>query len=241
MATERHAGDFGARLREARERRGLTLRVIADTTKISVRALEALEKNDISRLPGGIFSRAFVRAYATEIGLDPEQTVAEFITRFPDEIVTQGHPRTRDLVAELENDERQTGWFTPLRVALVVIPIVVIVAYFLVTARRAGAETVPVAGRPALNRQVSAASRSLEVTLRATRATTFSVAADHLAPAYVTLAAGESRLFQAASQLHIFATEPSALEWQVDDLPPRALTRSMTITAETLLGGASPH
>ncbi len=42
----------------------LTLRVIADATKISVRALEALERNDIARLPAGIFSRAFVRAYA---------------------------------------------------------------------------------------------------------------------------------------------------------------------------------
>lgn len=142
MASERHAGDFGARLREARERRGLTLRVMADATKISVRALEALEKNDISRLPGGIFSRAFVRAYANEIGLDPEQAVAEFITRFPDEIVTQGHPRTRDLVAELENDDRQTTWFTPLRLALIIVPLLVIVAYFLITARRAGAEPV---------------------------------------------------------------------------------------------------
>lgn len=241
MATERHAGDFGARLREAREGRGLTLRAIADITRISVRALEALEKNDISRLPGGIFSRAFVRAYANEIGLDPEQMVAEFITRFPDEIVTQGHPRTRDLVAELENDERQTGWLTPLRIALVVIPLLAIAAYFLLTARRAGAEPLPLTARPAIGRQASPAGRPLEVTLHAKRSTTFSVAGDHLAPAYVALAAGESRLFQAASQLQIFATDPSALEWSVDGLPPRTLTRSMTISAELLLSTAGPR
>lgn len=150
MASERHAGDFGARLREAREKRGLTLRVIADTTRISIRALEALDRNDISRLPGGIFSRAFVRGYANEVGLDPEQTVAEFITRFPDEIVTQGHPRTRDLVAELENDGKQTGWITPLRVALVVIPLLVLAAYFLVTRRAAAAP--PAASAPAVSR-----------------------------------------------------------------------------------------
>jgi cytoskeletal protein RodZ len=95
MIAGEKAADFGARLREARERRGLSLRAIADATKISVRALEALERNDISRLPGGIFSRAFVRAYALEVGLDPEQTIAEFITRFPHDSVTQGHPRTR--------------------------------------------------------------------------------------------------------------------------------------------------
>src|SRR4051812_13755341 len=95
MVSERQSVDFGAMLREARERRGLSLRVIADTTRISVRALEALERNDIVRLPGGIFSRAFVRAYALEVGLDPEQTIAEFITQFPHDSVTQGHPRTR--------------------------------------------------------------------------------------------------------------------------------------------------
>src|SRR5688572_29685757 len=76
--------DFGTRLREARERRGVSLRTIADATKISVAALEALERNDISRLPGGIFSRAFVRAYAVEVGLDPDVTVREFLERFHD-------------------------------------------------------------------------------------------------------------------------------------------------------------
>jgi cytoskeletal protein RodZ len=49
------------------------------TTKISIVALEALERGDLSRLPGGIFSRAFVRAYALEVGLDPEATVTEFL------------------------------------------------------------------------------------------------------------------------------------------------------------------
>ena len=74
MAAERTAGDFGGRLREARERRGVTLRQIAAATKISVRVLEALERNDISLLPGGIFSRAFVRSYAIQVGLDPEDS-----------------------------------------------------------------------------------------------------------------------------------------------------------------------
>src|ERR1700750_2531980 len=107
---ERQVVDFGTRLREARERRGLSLRVIADTTKISVRALDELERDDISQLPGGIFSRSFVRAYALEVGLDPEQTIAEFITRFPVETVTQGHPHTRALVDELESDNRRSVW-----------------------------------------------------------------------------------------------------------------------------------
>lgn len=77
--------DFGARLREARERKGISLRQIAGATKISVAALEALERNDISRLPGGIFSRAFVRSYAIEVGLDPDETVRQFLAHFAGE------------------------------------------------------------------------------------------------------------------------------------------------------------
>src|SRR3989337_2118994 len=89
---DRPPGDFGRSLREARERRGVSLRQIANATKIGVSALEALERNDISRLPGGIFSRAFVRSYAIEVGLDPEQTVRDFLVQFPHDSVTAGSP-----------------------------------------------------------------------------------------------------------------------------------------------------
>src|SRR5689334_20267541 len=89
---ERSDADFGTRMRRAREARGVCLRQIADTTKLSMRALEALERNDISLLPGGIYSRAFVRCYALEVGIDPEQTVREFITQFPHDSVTIGSP-----------------------------------------------------------------------------------------------------------------------------------------------------
>lgn len=70
---------LGFRLKSAREASGVSLRDIAAKTKISVSALEALERNDFSRLPGGIFSRAFVRSYAIAVGLDPETTVQEFL------------------------------------------------------------------------------------------------------------------------------------------------------------------
>src|SRR4029079_13155748 len=74
--------DFGGKLRQARERRGISLRQMAASTKISAAALEALERNDISKLPGGIFSRAFVRSYAVEVGPDPDATVPQFLDRF---------------------------------------------------------------------------------------------------------------------------------------------------------------
>ena len=92
MAAERIPGGFGSKLREARERRGISLRQIANATKISIGALEALERNQLSRLPGGIFSRAFVRSYAIEVGLDPDATIQEFIAQFPRDSLTAGVP-----------------------------------------------------------------------------------------------------------------------------------------------------
>jgi cytoskeletal protein RodZ len=97
MPPDRKSDDFGSVLKDARERRGIGLRQIAEDTKISVRALEALERNDISQLPGGIFSRAFVRAYASKIGLDPEETVEEFLRHFPHDSVTVGHSSLRQV------------------------------------------------------------------------------------------------------------------------------------------------
>src|SRR4030081_98242 len=93
---KRPPGDFGRSLREARERRGVSLRQIAHATKIGMSALEALERNDISRLPGGIFSRAFVRSYAVEVGLDPEQTIKDFIAQFPHDAMPAGHPKAEE-------------------------------------------------------------------------------------------------------------------------------------------------
>ena len=70
---------FGENLRRERELRGVSLRDMADATKISVRFLEALEKDRGDLLPGGLFPRAFVRQYAKYLGLDTEKVVAEFL------------------------------------------------------------------------------------------------------------------------------------------------------------------
>ena len=75
--------DFGSRMRRLRERRAVSLAAIAAVTKLSVAQLEALERNDVSRLPGGIFLRSIVRAYATEIGADPESAVRDFLAAIP--------------------------------------------------------------------------------------------------------------------------------------------------------------
>jgi cytoskeletal protein RodZ len=71
-------GAFGEKLRKQRELRGLELDDISNTTKISVRMLRALEDEHFDQLPGGVFNRGFVRAYARQVGLDQEETVADY-------------------------------------------------------------------------------------------------------------------------------------------------------------------
>src|SRR5438132_7555502 len=77
---------FGARMRETRERQQVALSTIAEQTKISLSLLEALERDDVSHWPAGIFRRAFIRAYAHAIGLEPDVVVREFLERHPDPI-----------------------------------------------------------------------------------------------------------------------------------------------------------
>jgi cytoskeleton protein RodZ len=70
---------FGENLRRERELRGVSLRDMAEATKISTRFLQALENDRVDQLPGGLFPRAFVRQYAKHLGLDAEKIVAEFL------------------------------------------------------------------------------------------------------------------------------------------------------------------
>ena len=77
---------FGARLRQRRERQQIALATIAEQTKIKLSLLEALERDDVSHWPSGIFRRAFVRAYAHAIGLEPDVVVRDFLAFHPDPV-----------------------------------------------------------------------------------------------------------------------------------------------------------
>lgn len=71
-------GSAGENLKNEREARGISLREISDHTKISVRFLKAIEEEKVELLPGGIFNKSFVRHYAGYLGLDEDQTAAEY-------------------------------------------------------------------------------------------------------------------------------------------------------------------
>lgn len=121
--------DFGGTLRKARERRGISIRRIADRTKIPPASLEALERNDVARLPGGIFSRAIVRAYASEVGLPPEDTLHDFLACFEPPPPPSAEPETGN---QMEDRQRMAA----LVVGVALISILVAGAILLLTLRR---------------------------------------------------------------------------------------------------------
>jgi len=75
---------FGPVLRAARERRGVTLRQLAEETKLSVELWASLEENDLTRWPKRVFARSYVRDYALRVGLDPDEVVNDFCRLFPE-------------------------------------------------------------------------------------------------------------------------------------------------------------
>ena len=76
--------EFCLALKATRERKGITLTEIANSTKIPAFMFAALERNDLRRWPKGLFRRSFFRDYARMIGLDPGEACAEFVRLFPD-------------------------------------------------------------------------------------------------------------------------------------------------------------
>jgi len=73
------AASIGEQLRLAREEQHIPLREVSDQTRISVHYLEAIEANEFRRLPGGIFNRSFVKAYARYVGFDEKDAVESYI------------------------------------------------------------------------------------------------------------------------------------------------------------------
>ncbi|MFY9947237.1 MAG: helix-turn-helix domain-containing protein [Candidatus Sulfotelmatobacter sp.] len=70
---------FGENLRKQREQRGLSLDAISTITKISPRMLRAIEEEHFEQLPGGVFNKGFVRAYARLVGLDEDEAVSDYL------------------------------------------------------------------------------------------------------------------------------------------------------------------
>jgi cytoskeleton protein RodZ len=101
---------FGARLKREREQRKITLDDIAVSTKIGARFLAALEEEHFDRLPGGIFNKSFVRAYARHLGIDEDQTVADYVAASAEKLPESPHEETLDLAVMVAQSKKTDGY-----------------------------------------------------------------------------------------------------------------------------------
>jgi cytoskeletal protein RodZ len=131
MSERSDGGSVGARLKQVRESKRVTLRQIANTTRIAMSALDAIERDDVKKLPGGIFARSFVRAYASELKLDVEQTVADFFAQFPESADTVA-------ASSVEQADGSRPWPVPTAIArgvMLAIPTLALVGWMVFGSR----------------------------------------------------------------------------------------------------------
>jgi cytoskeletal protein RodZ len=249
-----HVAGFGIQLREARERQGVSLRHIANATKISIGALEALERNDISKLPGGIFSRAFVRSYAVEVGLDPEETIREFIAQFPNDSVTAGHPTKRPIEDYEATESNRRVATTVLLLVGLSMPIVLAIFYVMqrdggpsTTARLLSHEQLTAAPSgehlPALDPQTTqaatigtaptesaatggSAATPVRVAFATTAPCTVSIAVDGETPVERHVQAGYAELIEVHRELVLRTSNAGALSLTINGAAAKPLGKS---------------
>ena len=222
-------GSFGEKLRRERELRGVSLREIADGTKISVRFLQALEEDRVEALPGGLFPRAFAKQYALFLGLDAERTVAEFV-----EAHGERAPERRPV--------------QPLQIRRAPLPLghiflgLVAVAAVALTLRRGTPQPLPsprptplaapvvlptdrVYPSPALASEAGS-SDSLVLTMTAQADCWVEVRADGATLVNRVLAQGESQTFEARGEIVLSVGNAGGLSIRVNDRPALPLGRS---------------
>jgi transcriptional regulator with XRE-family HTH domain len=245
---------FGARLKRAREERGVSLRRITEVTKISMSALEALERNDFSRLPGGIFSRAFVRAYAAEVGLDPEATVREFLAELSRREATRARPAVRsDITPEdIRFLERQRRAARTVRVAavLLLVALLALVIWYLgplgpapdaAPAPEASARPAPIVPPPPADvlppPPAPAKDATLHIELEATRDCWVRASADGVVAVERLFRVGERQELSADREIALEVGNAGALRWSINGrlaktLGPLGVRRDALVTRD---------
>ena len=120
---------IGEKLRLAREARGIALRDISEQTRISMRYLEAIELDDYRRLPGGIFNRSFIRAYAKYIGYDEKDAIEEYARTMREHGELSDEVSTKPQVSLVYTDEGGSHSRSPLVTLLLAVVILVILSF----------------------------------------------------------------------------------------------------------------
>jgi cytoskeletal protein RodZ len=220
-------GSFGEKLRRERELRGVSLREIADGTKISVRFLQALEEDKVEALPGGLFPRAFAKQYALFLGLDADRMVADFVEAHGD-------------LAPERKPAPMTVRSTPLPLGHIFLGLVAVAAIALTLRRSAAPQPSPVPTPlaapavlptdrvypPPATLTEAANGDSLVLTMTAQADCWVEVRADGATLVNRVLAQGESQTFEARGEIVLSVGNAGGLSIRVNDRPALPLGRS---------------
>ncbi len=219
---------FGEKLRKERELRGVSLRDIADGTKISVRFLQALEEDRVDALPGGLFPRAFAKQYALFLGLDAERTVADFVA-----VHGELAPERKPVPLPMRR--------TPLPLGHIFLGAIAVLAVALTLRRGGGPEARPQPTPTPLAAPVvlptdrvypppslvpAIATDSLVLTMTAQADCWVEVRADGATVVNRVLAQGESQTFEARGEIVLSVGNAGGLSIRVNDRPALPLGRS---------------
>jgi len=199
---------FGETLRREREMRSVTLEEMSEATKISLHTLEALEAEELSKLPGGIFNRSFVRTYARYLGLDEDKVLAEYQAVCPqgeDVDLTQFNP-----VKVPAAKQTSRGRLVVLTLALALAAVGYVVT---ITSRQRLAKPVHPGPAP------TSATRPESKALVETSASTAAEGTATTSPTARTASGGDTSVQGAGLVLQVAATEPSWVSVEADGKP----------------------
>jgi cytoskeleton protein RodZ len=227
--------DIGAQLRSSREARRLSLEALARMTRVQARILAAIEHNDATAIPPRPFGRGFVRAYAKEVGLDPDQTVRDYFEQFA---VAPPDPHPAPEITA--SPAREVAPRAPWPVAAILTVVVLVVTGFLLfrqstrttsdtgvvgtsgaTTPRSESPSEPVRqpvdrGNAPAQPPARAPSHPIDIVISATAPCWVTASADGKRVIYQLLKAGDRFPLQAASNVSILAGDAGALTWTIN-------------------------
>lgn len=235
LSTQENIVEVGTKLQQARIGKGLTLAHISNETKMSRHVLQLIETNDFARLPGGLLTRGHLRAFAGEVGLNPEDIVNEYRAKFESASAEDEPFKLRPSYQDTEPGIRHPGLTLILGFAILIyftypkpvqerseMEIAQETAYVdaataITTAVAAPAHTTQIAA------SVAAVAEGLQIELRPQAECWLSAVADGRLVLYRLMQAGERETINARDHILLRVGDAGALTYFVNGRVGRSL------------------
>lgn len=235
---------IGETIRDARMQRGVSIERLSQTTKISATILRALEAEELDRIPGGVFTRGFIRSCARELGLDPETTVAIFVAKHVRAIgagaaAASGRADERE-VDEVVGDARLLSESSSALAQMIVIAIIVAAVGYISTRNRpddalaasapaAVAREAPVGTSGTVDQPDAPPVRAtpeLTLEIEAIGPCWISATADGTPAVARLLDAGDSQPIAAQDEIRLRVGDPASVSFTLNGVAGRSLGES---------------